>query len=154
MLQEEEKLFIEAIRDLNYQASKMQAEEQESNASNDAGDDIEHRKEVITMNSRLFPNSFDGVGTVMTALDEATSIAMLAAAKISQGLCSPNIQAALSWMEAIRRKEPQKDASGTDAEDSDNVPHVGRKRHHSVGDVDVSDTSPLKKLIVSPVLSS
>jgi hypothetical protein len=131
-LHAEEKLFIEALRGLNYQASRLQAEEKDVSPSLSDRDlplpapvaaspaTISGKaKELITKGSKLFPTgslpatvgeAALGVtreGATMAELDHATSLAMHAAARITQSMsCSPNIQAALSWMEAIRRREP------------------------------------------------
>lgn len=112
------------MRGLNYQASKLQAEEKDASPSaEDRASAIStgQKKEMITKSSKLFPSGTDQTssdptlaspteGVTMTELDQATSLAMHAAARITQSIsCSPNIQAALSWMEAIRRREPSPD---------------------------------------------
>jgi hypothetical protein len=47
-LQDEERLFIEAIRDLNYQASRMQKEEKGSSSSSKLSCDDEAEQDKIT----------------------------------------------------------------------------------------------------------
>lgn len=144
-LHDEEKLFIEALRGLNYQASKLQEEEKDTTVESQQGlSETEYKtteslpqnsnaitpqvigisttkRNPLTKSSMLFPagevtasqdlrvhevsdaNKHD----VMSNLDQAASVAVRAASRVSNFSCSPNIQVALSWMEAIRRKDPK-----------------------------------------------
>eukprot|EP00595_Chromulina_sp_UTEXLB2642_P003822 CAMPEP_0196767636 /NCGR_PEP_ID=MMETSP1095-20130614/41806_1 /TAXON_ID=96789 ORGANISM="Chromulina nebulosa, Strain UTEXLB2642" /NCGR_SAMPLE_ID=MMETSP1095 /ASSEMBLY_ACC=CAM_ASM_000446 /LENGTH=151 /DNA_ID=CAMNT_0042136131 /DNA_START=672 /DNA_END=1127 /DNA_ORIENTATION=- len=139
ILHDEEKLFIEAIRDLNYQASKLQAEEKEI-------DNNKQNSEILSKSSKLFPNNKTDSST---NLDEATNFAIQAAAKVNHSICSPNIQAALSWMEAIRRKEANANVTiGTDSitDDEDNDTTIGIKRERDdESDDNKSENSLYKK---------
>lgn len=209
-MQDEEKLFIEALRGLNHQASILQAEETASSPnihqsslstnnissavsdlSSHDNEDMLHqdiqvidqpvsqpltaKKEVITKGSALFPSVSNSVATSTTTIPnpsnlshriskdslinkdkipsnssvsdsaalkhanfefgKATSVVTELAVKLNQNnVCSPNIQAALSWMEAIRRKEPERKSDETSRNRSDSV---SRSRSDSDGSYEV-----------------
>lgn len=101
-LQAEERLFIDAIRDMNYQASRMQAEEKSDDAENE---ELESRQVVV--NAAVKPlalriNSSD----VGDRLDEATMLAVDAAKRLNQNNASPNITGALGWIQATKSTKP------------------------------------------------
>jgi hypothetical protein len=102
-LHAEEKLFIEALRGPNYQASKLQEEEKDSPIIS-----ADLQPDTITKSSRLFPHgeTTSVRSDVMSDLGQAASLASHAAVKVSTVYFSPNIQGALSWMDAISRKPP------------------------------------------------
>jgi len=106
-IQSEEKLFIDAIRDLNYQASRVQAEESSflgaDGPGGQCGDPPAH--DSISVGTKLFPHQQSDseyeqeTSFVDAAADAATE------AFLSQRQCaasSPDLFAAISWMQAIR----------------------------------------------------
>lgn len=142
-LHDEEKLFIEAIRDLNYQAIRLQTEERESNHSSatSVSDEINSKpvtkkSEYLTKDSKLFPSTLQqsSANEMGTALDKASSKLIDVSAKVSQNsLFSPNIAVALSWMEGITRKDGasggiEENGSGTDVEDLDNLVIIRKRK--------------------------
>jgi SPX domain protein involved in polyphosphate accumulation len=117
-LKDEEKLFIEAIRDLNYRASLLQAEENDSLSSptasviysgsedSDCGDNainsINNKKVIIS-------------SSCLPALDAAAEAAVLAAINANHNSTSPSIQNAILWM------QDTKNTNNTDNNNNDNI---------------------------------
>jgi hypothetical protein len=128
-LQEEERLFIDAMRDLNYQASRLQSEENETITSiSDASEylDGDERKNtghhshprhnhVISLKpiiSQDFPivhhQSITEPSSTVFELDTAADAALLAASKLSHSdSTSTDLKCALAWMTAITQKPNQ-----------------------------------------------
>lgn len=102
-LQAEERLFIDAIRDMNYQASRMQAEEKSDDAENE-----EQKLQQVAVKESSRPhlslriNSSD----IVDRLDEATMLAVDAAKRLNQNNASPNITGALGWIQATKPIKP------------------------------------------------
>ncbi len=92
-LQAEERLFIDAIRGLNYQASKLQAEEQQMNHEGKGDNKPDDKGEISSTNS--------GNNTsVLESLDEATTIVVDAAGRLNNTNAPPNLDAVLGWMKS------------------------------------------------------
>lgn len=90
-LQAEERLFIDAIRGLNYQASKLQAEEQQMNHREQEDNKQDDKGEISSTNS--------GCNTsVLESLDEATTIVVDAAGRLNNSNAPPNLDVVLGWM--------------------------------------------------------
>lgn len=118
-LQDEERLFIEAIRDLNYQASKLQAEENEVMAvENSVNGAIEvaaikdhYRTKDCFLSSRpISPLSrlaalaaaSDVDVCASKTLDLAATAVMQAAQKANHNAATYNLEGAMSWIQAHR----------------------------------------------------
>lgn len=98
-LQDEERLFIDAIRDMNYQASRMQAEEK----SDDAEIEELDVHQVANESGAKPPLSIRiNSNDIVDRLDEATMLAVDAAKRLNQNNISPNITSALGWIQATK----------------------------------------------------
>ena len=83
-LQDEERLFIEAIRDLNYQASLLHAEEKgnsEQSASNSAQD-----------------SEMQSSDSIVQCVEEAAMKAKIAHSHVSSSSSSPHFKQDVSWI--------------------------------------------------------
>lgn len=118
-LQDEERLFIEAIRDLNYQASKLQAEENEvmvaETATNDTieanvSKDQRLSKDNVLCARPLSPlsrlaalaSASDMGECASNTLDLAATAVMHAAQKANHNITTYNLEGAMSWIQAHR----------------------------------------------------
>jgi hypothetical protein len=118
-LQDEERLFIEAIRDLNYQASKLQAEENEvMTVESVAGGPMEAQAikdhyrsrdsflsaRPVSPLSRLaaLAAASDTEQCASNTLDLAATAVMQAAQKANHNTASYNLEGAMSWIQAQR----------------------------------------------------
>lgn len=122
-LQDEERLFIEAIRDLNYQASKLQAEENEvmavENSINGAIEvaaikDHYRAKDCFLSSKPISPLSrlaalaaaSDIDVCASKTLDLAATAVMQAAQKANHNAATYNLEGAMSWIQAHRNDSP------------------------------------------------
>jgi hypothetical protein len=117
-LQDEERLFIEAIRDLNYQASKLQAEENEVMVAETTTDEalkasaiIDHSRSKdsilcarpLSPLSRLAALASASEGDCASnTLDLAATAVMHAAQKANHNITTYNLEGAMSWIQAHR----------------------------------------------------
>lgn len=112
-LQDEERLFIDAIRGLNFQASRLQAEEQLDEAP----------PQPV---QPLFPKEVE----ISDKLDVATSILVDAAMKLngnSSNMPSPDLHSALSWMRSTVKRPVVGEEPSTDEELEEDL-HVTYKK--------------------------
>lgn len=121
-LQDEERLFIEAIRDLNYQASKLQAEENEvmceENIEHNSGvdellgnssiEDTVTNSRPVTPLSRLAALATASIidECASKTLDLAATAVMQAAQKANHNTATYNLEGAMSWIQAHREEMP------------------------------------------------
>lgn len=119
-LQDEERLFIEAIRDLNYQASKLQAEENEVMVAETATNETIEAAYVskgqrlskdnilcarpLSPLSRLaaLASASDMGECASNTLDLAATAVMHAAQKANHNITTYNLEGAMSWIQAHR----------------------------------------------------
>lgn len=118
-LQDEERLFIEAIRDLNYQASKLQAEENEVMVAETTIDEASEASAIIDHScskdnilcarplsplSRLaaLASASDVGECASNTLDLAATAVMHAAQKANHNITTYNLEGAMSWIQAHR----------------------------------------------------
>ncbi len=123
-LKDEEKLFIEAIRDLNYRASLLQAEENDSlssptasavcSGSEDNGSDSCNSTDDIYNKNIIVPSS------CLPALDAAAEAAVLAAINANHNASSPSIQNAILWMQETKKNTENNIPDNTNEKSSDN----------------------------------
>lgn len=125
-LQDEERLFIEAIRDLNYQASRLRAEENASLKENFDEEDV-----GLTVSSRLFPHAriqitdnYDSK-TPLDALEAAVDTLSEAAKK--SYMSQPNLNSAISWIANVTTESPKTSPSNSQSENKANF-HSHRQR--------------------------
>jgi hypothetical protein len=117
-LHPEEKLFIEAIIGLNYQASRLQAVEQDAKSANEEPDAI---KPAAGEKGKGDPHQ---LGLEICAdIDSATSVFVETASKLSHSLSQPSPKAShvLNWVQSTESVvEVVKDADvSTDAEENE-----------------------------------
>jgi hypothetical protein len=140
-LQSEEKLFLEAIIGLNYQASRLQEAEKEdtidatecsSSSSPRKLPQIEDPKkttEITQNNNNTTTQSTDSNYQIGLQLDTATSVLVESAAKLSHfnnHPTSPSLNNILSWMELTKSN-----GSGMDKQDRKNhEEHEHGHDHH------------------------
>ena len=122
-LQDEERLFIEAIRDLNYQASKLQAEENQVMCEEKEGLNFCVRErfqsngdiqETIVSVRPVSPLSSLAALATASAVDDcasktldlAATAVMQAAQKVNHNPATYNLEGALSWIQAQREDMP------------------------------------------------
>ena len=121
-LQDEERLFIEAIRDLNYQASKLQAEENQvmRGEFTEEIDQMPRGRSMSNLDPKEFSNGsrsrpisplsrLAALAAVSEAdecasktLDLAATAVMHAAQKANHNTASYNLEGAMSWIQAHR----------------------------------------------------
>jgi hypothetical protein len=129
-LQAEEKLFIEAIRDLNYQASRMQAEEQQDTlVASGSGENgiaggsprpvsdatIGKEKQITTslpslnlinQSNAITAQPLTSVDSltieISEKLDSATSVLVDVATRLNTSEASPSLSKVLSWMQTTQ----------------------------------------------------
>lgn len=128
-LQDEERLFIDAIRDMNYQASRMQAEEKSDDADpdvqeqNNAGNEIDRCDSLLQKPPQVPAPLQISNSDVGERLDQATMFAVDVAKRLNQNKASPNITSALGWIQATKATKPARNeddeeiaGAGTDQE--------------------------------------
>ena len=141
-LQEEERLFIDAIRDLNYQASQLQEEENDTISNSDAseagveeaaattaavngssGPALTRSQRQKAQRGRADSKSSTAEGNLIyQRLDNAADALVAAASRTKHEDCaSPNLQSALAWMSAISQK-PDPANKATSSPDSVRTP--------------------------------
>ena len=136
-LQEEERLFIDAIRDLNYQASQLQEEEndtisnsdaseaavEEAGANGSSGATLSRSQRQKAQRGRADSKSSTAEGNLIyQRLDSAADALVAAASRTKHEDCaSPNLQSALAWMSAISQK-PDPANKATSSPDSARTP--------------------------------
>lgn len=104
-LHDEERLFIEAIRDLNYQASRLRAEENSS-----LKDTAVYEDAGLTVSSRLFPHArtistdSQDIKAPLDALEAAVDTLSDAAKK--SYMSQPNLNSAISWITNVTNETP------------------------------------------------
>jgi len=120
-LQEEERIFIEAIRGLNYQASRLQAEENSSLypvLEPMAEDDVS----TLTVASKLFPKGTNSQQEVEVegqsaaeGLDAAADALADVARRTYLSQNSPNLNSAISWISNLTRSAAVSTSAGDDS---------------------------------------
>lgn len=146
-LQDEERLFIDAIRDMNHQASRMQAEEKQGSTS-EVGSKIQKEADPLESSvprgGQILPPSLqpfhsivplqttaDSVRMVPTLsntmetsdrLNAATISAVEAAKRLNDNNASPNLGNVLNWMQKVgtgRNRGPEADSNKSTAQYAD-----------------------------------
>ena len=126
-LQDEERLFIEAIRDLNYQASLLHAEEEKVNSA-------------VSTSPPPAPSDKSAADTIVLGVEEAALKARIAHNNVSAySSTSPHFKQDVSWVQSniskLKSKLDHSDESrfsdpstSTDEETTGVVPGASKKK--------------------------
>ena len=96
-LEDEERLFIDAIRDLNHQASCVQREENAGTSSNSDGSDADSHDDAKQY-SEAKPSNQTSAGAGL----DAAALAVIAAANKSIDQSTPDLKMVMSWIQAVK----------------------------------------------------